>query len=89
MAEKLTELEKTILLAFLALTKGSTSKYISGDTIVLKFPKFQRKSVRRHLDMLVEEKLLVKHGKVNFGLTEAGVKRATKVLSEGAMLWKF
>ncbi len=86
---RLTELEKTILLGFLVLTKGSSQKYLDRDIIVSKFPRQQRKAVRKYLEKLVEKKLITKHPKgEKYQLTEAGLKRSGEVLSEGAMLWK-
>lgn len=89
MEEKLTELEKSVLLAFLVLSKGKKEKYIKSDLVVFKFPRQQRKAVRKSLERLVTDKLLVKNPKeLSYKLTEDGVKRSMKILAEGAILWK-
>lgn len=89
MADKLTELGKSILLAFLVLSKGKKEKYIKEDLVVFKFPRQQRKAVRKGFEKLVADKLLVKNPKEqSYRLSEEGLKRSTKILSEGAILWK-
>ncbi len=88
MDNRLTELEKSILLAFLVLSKGA-QKYLDRDLIVLKFPRQQRRSVRKYLIKLLDKKLITKHPREErYQLSEAGLKRSGKVLSEGAVLWR-
>ncbi len=84
---KLNELEKTIMLVFLVFTKGSIDKPISEDFILSKFVPRQRKMVKRSLRRFVKNDLIVKK-KVNYNLTKQGLKRASKILHEGAKLWK-
>ncbi len=84
---KLKELEKTIMLVFLVFTKGSIDKPISEDFILSKFVPRQRKMVKRSLRRFVKNDLIVKK-KVNYNLTKQGLKRASKILHEGAKLWK-
>ncbi len=88
MEKKITELEKTILLAFLSLAK-SPDKYVRKDEVVAKFPLLQRKIVGRFIDKLEKKDFLVKHyaGK-SYKLSESGVKRASRLLVEGASLWR-
>jgi len=89
MDRKLTELEKSVLLAFLVLSKGQKEKYIKGDLVVFKFPRQQRKAVRKSLENLVTDKLLTRNPRdQSYRLTEDGLKRSTRILSEGAILWK-
>lgn len=89
MTDKLTELEKSILLAFLVLSKGEKEKYIKEDLVVFKFPRQQRKAVRKGFRKLVADKLLVKNPEEqSYRLSDDGLKRSTKILSEGAILWK-
>jgi len=84
---KLTELDKTILLAFLVLTKGKEI-YVDEPSIVLKFRMRQRPMVRRRLKRLVRERLLLKHPKErSYRLSKTGLKQALKILHEGAKLW--
>lgn len=85
----LTELDKTILLTFLILAKGA-DRYIDKDEIVLKFPVRQRKMVLNYIKKLEKDKLLSKHAtKERYKLTEEGLKRAFKLLHEGAKLWTY
>ena len=84
---RLTELEKTIMLIFLVFTKGSLDKPLSEDFILSKFVPRQRKMVRKALKRLVKNNLLVKK-KVNYNLTKEGLKESSKMLHEGAKLWK-
>ena len=81
----LTELEKTILLAFLVLDRD---KYFSEMELVLKFPVRQRKTVARYVKKLEKTNLLEKHPtQSSYKLTKEGVKQALKLLHEGARLW--
>ena len=80
--ERLTELEKVILLSILILNKGVRDKDIKEDDIVLKFPMRQRKNVRRYIEKLVKKKLLKKKdGK--YRMTEKGYKLAKELLFLG------
>jgi predicted transcriptional regulator len=83
MARVLTELEKTILLSALILTKGDTKKLFKEDEIVLKFPMRQRKMVRRFMKKLVKEGYLVECSGKNYKLSEEGLKIASRLLYEG------
>lgn len=86
MARVLTELDKTILLSFLILAKG-TSRYISQDPVVLKFPIRQRRSVIKYIKKLEKDKLLSKYAtKESYRLTDEGLKKALRLLHEGARL---
>lgn len=86
---KPTELDKTILLAFLVFTKGSLDTYISEKEITSKFAMRKRKLVRISIRKLVREKLLIKHPKENkYKFSKRGLKSASRVLSEGAKMWK-
>jgi hypothetical protein len=81
----LTELEKTILLAFLVLDRD---EYFSEEELILKFPARQRKIVRRYVKKLEKTNLIEKHPiKPSYKLTKEGVKQALKLLHEGAKLW--
>ena len=83
----LTELEKTILLAFLTLARG-IDKYISEQNIVSKFPVRRRKNVERFVAKLVKDRLLIKHpAQTSYKLSEDGLRHALKLLHEGAKLW--
>jgi RIO-like serine/threonine protein kinase len=86
MERVLTELDKTILLSFFIIVKG-TDKYIPKDTVVLRFPVRRRKPVRSHIKKLEKSKLLSKHTtKDNYRLTKKGLKQALKLLHEGAKI---
>jgi Mn-dependent DtxR family transcriptional regulator len=81
----LTELEKTILLAFLILDRD---KFFSEAELISKFPIRQRKTVGRYIKKLEKAKLLEKHPKqASYILTKEGTKQALKLLYEGAKLW--
>ena len=54
----LTELEKTILLSFFVLAKGSTRKYIPLNVLLSKFPIRQRKMVKAYVEALSKRKFL-------------------------------
>lgn len=85
----LTELDKTILLTFLVSAKG-ISKYVTKEDVISKFPVRQRKAVLRYIKKLEKDKLLSKHvTKESYKLTEEGVKKALKLLHEGAKLWTY
>jgi len=83
MSRVITELEKTILLSTLIITKGDMKKAISEDDIVLKFPMRQRKNVRRFLKKLVKDGYLVESPPKTYRLSEEGFKIASKLLYEG------
>lgn len=59
---KLTEFEKTIMLSFFILVRGSTKKFVSDHEIAGKFPIRQRKMVRMYLSQLSKGRYLVKKG---------------------------
>lgn len=83
---KLTELEKTILLAMLSLTKGKDI-FVRRDDIVIRFSRFQKKMVIKYLERLVSYRYLEKHPKaISYKFTENGKKRAVRLLMEGAQL---
>ena len=85
---RLTELEKTILLAFLVITKGSIDVYLKEDDITSKFAMRKRKLVRISLERLRKQGFLKKHPrKKEYKFTKNGIKSASVVLSEGARLW--
>jgi predicted transcriptional regulator len=83
MVKVITELEKTILLSAMILSKGDTKKIFKEDDIVLKFPMRQRKTVRRFVKKLVKEGYLIESSNKNYKLSEEGLKIATKLLYEG------
>jgi predicted transcriptional regulator len=86
---KLSELEKSILLVFLALTKATAEKYLRKNDIVLKFARRQRKNVERAIERLCKEKLIGKFPREErYALTDKGLKKATSLLVEGAKFWK-
>jgi hypothetical protein len=86
---RLTELEKTIMLVFLVFTKGSVDKHLSEEFILSKFVPRQRKLVRRAIRRLIKNSLLDKKPKeLNYKFTKQGLKRASRILHEGAKLWK-
>lgn len=86
---RIKELDKTILLAFLVLTKGSLDKYMKEEDITSKFARMKRKMIRYALHRLVHAKLLSKHPKENkYKFTREGLNEAKKVLYQGAKLWK-
>jgi predicted transcriptional regulator len=83
MVKVITELEKTVLLSALILTRGNTKKLFKEDEIVLKFPMRQRKTVRRFVKKLVKEGYLIESSGKNYRLSEEGLKIATRLLHEG------
>lgn len=83
MARVITELEKTILLSVLILTRGDLKKEIGEDEIVLKFPMRQRKNVRRFLKKLVKDGYLMESSPRSYKFSEEGFKMASKLLYEG------
>lgn len=87
MEERLTELEKTILLAVLSITKGR-DEFVRRDDILMKFSRFQRKMVVKYLERLVRNGYLQKHPTaLSYKFKEVGKKKAMKLLIEGAQLW--
>ncbi len=86
---RIRELDKTLLLGFLVLTKGSLRKYIKEEEITSKFPPMKRKMVRYAIKRLARAKLLSKHPKEKrYKFTKEGLKEAKKVLYQGAKIWK-
>lgn len=86
MEHQLTELEKTILLSFLVMSKGR-AKPIKEDEIVMKFPAVQRHFVRNSIAKLTKMDYLLKHVRENsYILSEKGLKGAKHALIEGAKI---
>lgn len=83
-----TELEKTVLLVFMVFTKGSTEKYLDENFITSKFTRRKRKFVRKSLKKLAKEGILDRKKK-SYRFTKKGLKEASKILHEGAKLWKY
>jgi hypothetical protein len=83
MVNKLTELEKSILMVFFIASKGEKNKYMDENVILLKFPRSQNKIVRRYLDRLVENRMIIINPTKGYALTEDGFERSRKLLSEG------
>jgi predicted transcriptional regulator len=83
MAKVITELEKTILLSALILSKGDTKKLFKEDDIVLKFPMRQRKTVRRFIKKLVKGGYLIEPSEKNYRLSDEGLRIASRLLYEG------
>lgn len=81
-----TELEKTLLLGMLMLTKGSKEKTIPKKKITERFARSKRKYVSRGLDRLVDKEFLEKTDG-EYKLTKKGLEEASKALTEGAQLW--
>jgi len=87
---RLTELDKTILLAFLVFTKGSLDTYVKSEELESKFSIRKRKLVRISLKRLTERKLLIRHEREDkYKFSKEGLKNASLLLREGAKLWKF
>ena len=87
--KKLTELEKTVLLAFLVLAKKNRGKSIPEAEIVLKFPRRQRKNVREAIESLKKNNFLIETKEKACKLSEKGLKRALHLLHTGAKLWAY
>ena len=86
----LTELDKTVLLAFLVSVKKQPGRFISEDSIVMKFPMRQRRNARTSIKRLIQSDILIRHTKENsYRLSENGLKTASKLLFEGAKLWAY
>jgi predicted transcriptional regulator len=83
MTKVITELEKTILLSALILSRGDIKKLFKEDDIVLKFPMRQRKTVRRFIKKLVKDGYLIESSNKNYRLSEEGLKIASRLLYEG------
>lgn len=80
-----TELEKTILIAFAVIGKGRDS-FLHEDDIILQFSLRQRKMVRMFIKKLARDHFLDK--KYNsYKLSQIGKKQVARLLSEGASLW--
>lgn len=87
----LTELEKTILISFYALTQGSTRRAVSETELLSKFPARQRKAVRKYMRELVRKKLLIeqkgkKKGEMDYRFTKRAIRETTKIIIGGARL---
>ncbi len=86
MEHQLTELEKTILLSFLAMSRGQ-AKPIKMEEIAMKFPAVQRHFVRNSIEKLLKMGYLLKHaGGKSYILSEKGIKGAKRALIEGARI---
>lgn len=59
----LTEFEKTILLTFFVLAKGSTNRAVPLESLLAKFPIRNRRMIRNYIKRFTKEDLLVKQGK--------------------------
>jgi Mn-dependent DtxR family transcriptional regulator len=84
----ITELEKTILLAFLISSKGNIKKFISGESVVRRFKVRQRRMVAMFMEKLVKKGMLEKRYR-SYRLTDGGVKVARGLLVTGAGLWYY
>ena len=62
---ELTELEKTLLVSFYALAKGSTEEYVDESLLLSKFPIRQRKLLKEYIRKFVKKGILIKHKKEN------------------------
>lgn len=87
MEERLTEFEKTLLLAILSLSKGK-NQFIRKEIVLSKFPRRQQRIGERLMERLAKDNLLIKHpaGK-SYKLSDSGKRRAMRLLVEGAILW--
>ena len=81
----ITELEKTILIAFAVIGKGSEN-FLHEDQIILQFSIRQRKMVRMYIKKLARDRFLDKKYN-NYKLSSLGKKIVARLLSEGASLW--
>ncbi len=79
---KLTEFEKTILLSFFILIKGSTQKFVAEEDIVDKFPIRQRKMVRQYLSKLAKSEYIIKKGKF-YKIDKGALKEISSYLISG------
>lgn len=85
---RITELDKTVLLAMLVFTKGSLNTFISEEQLTKRFAVRKRALVRSSINSLVKDKLIIKHPKEKkYKFTKNGLKMASKVLHQGAKLW--
>jgi hypothetical protein len=80
-----TELEKTILIAFAVMGKGKED-FLHEDQIVLQFSLRQRKMVRMFIKKLAKDRFLDKRYNT-YRLGQLGKKIVARLLSEGASLW--
>lgn len=81
----ITELEKTILIAFAVMGRGS-SGFLHEDQIVMQFSLRQRKVVRMFIKKLAKD-LFLDRKYNNYRLSATGKKIVARLLSEGASLW--
>ena len=80
-----TELEKTILIAFAVVSRGR-DEFIHEDQIIMRFSLRQRKMVRKYIKKLAADRFLEK--KYNtYKLGAIGKKQVARLLSEGVSLW--
>ncbi len=84
---KLTEMEKTVLMAFYALSDGSTRKSVDKNEVIQKFARRQRKSVKRYIKKL-EKKSLIKQGddENKYKINKKAKEQATKIILKGGRL---
>ena len=80
-----TELEKTILLVLMTLSRGNSKKLLQNDAVLVKFPIRQRKEVRSFVEKLSKKGLINKKDD-SLGLTQDGLKQASKILLQGAKI---
>jgi len=81
----ITELEKTILIAFAVVDRGRDD-FIDEEEIVSRFSRRQRKMVERFVAKLATDRFLEKKYHT-YRLSDSGKKIVARLLSEGASLW--
>lgn len=85
----ITELEKTIILVLLVLSRGNAKKYLSKKSILTKFTPNQKRLVEKFLRKLARSKYVEKKGSTeNYRLTEQGTVFGKRLLVTGVNLWK-
>jgi hypothetical protein len=81
----ITELEKTIMIAFAVVGRGEDI-FIPEEAIILRFSTRQRKIIGRFIKKLAADRFLEKRYN-NYKLSDLGKKYVARLLSEGASLW--
>jgi len=81
----ITELEKTIMIAFAVVGRGE-ERFISEKDIISQFSTRQRKMVGQFIKKLVVDRFLEKRYN-SYKLSDLGKKYVARLLSEGASLW--
>jgi len=81
----ITELEKTILIAFAVVSKGKDN-FIPIEEIISHFSRRQWKMVERFIKKLAADRFLEKRYN-SYKLSDLGKKYVARLLSEGASLW--